>query len=114
MTRLKSSPEGILWMPVTSFTSAERTCFEDAAMSERQYETKNCSNAAAEKTKMTLAIIGAPRRAGRARCAHLPELAKKHKPKTWEENSRKGVSGTQGTCCGCDKGFARRNSQRTS
>jgi len=47
-------------------TSGDRASFADAAMSERQYHTKNCSSVTTEQTKMKAAIIAAPPRAGRS------------------------------------------------
>src|SRR2546430_1969806 len=51
---------------------------------------KNCNNAAAEKTKMTPAIIGAPRRAWKARYGHLLEGARRYKPRQREEAAEQG------------------------
>src|SRR6267142_669751 len=59
MTRVKSSPEAARAMPVTSRTSGDRASFADAAMSERQYHTKNCSSVTTEQTRMKAAIIAA-------------------------------------------------------
>src|ERR1700752_4358097 len=80
ITRAKSAPEGALVMPVTSCTSGERACLADAAIRERQKDTKNCSNKTTEQTRMRAAIIGAPPPAAKGQGEFLQELARWRKP----------------------------------
>src|SRR5260370_33634991 len=75
-------------MPVTSRTSAERGCLMDEAMSERQYEMKNCSRAAAERKKISVAISVAPPRAEPAPSVHRGPIARMHRPTPKAAGSR--------------------------
>src|SRR5258707_5840379 len=88
MTRAKSSPEAVLGMPVTSRTSAESGCLMDAAISERQYEIKNCNRAAAERKNMRVAISVAPRRGEQAPCGRPETNARRHTPKPAARGNR--------------------------
>src|SRR5258708_33650806 len=88
MTRAKSSPEAVFGMPVTSRTSAERGCLMDAAISERQYEIKNCSRAAAERKNMRVAISAAPRLAELARCGRPETNARRQTAKPAARGNR--------------------------
>src|SRR5712692_5767198 len=88
ITRGKSSPVAVLEMPVTSCTSGERACFEDAAMSDRQYETKNCSSKITEQTKMIAAIIVGSPTGAKGQGAPPQALSRWHRPTQGAVNSR--------------------------
>src|SRR5258706_4451548 len=88
MTRAKSSPEAVFGMPVTSRASAESGCLMDAAISERQYEMKNCNKAAAERKNISVAISAAPRLAELAPSGRPETNARRHTPKPAARGSR--------------------------
>src|SRR5437899_1163875 len=88
MTRAKSSPVAVLEMPVTSCTSGESARFEDAAMSDRQYETKNCSSKIMEQTRMIAAIIAGSPPGAKGQGAPPQVLSRWHRPTPAAANIR--------------------------